>query len=255
VLQKRRTSSNVAQVVAHRTPAVASRGFADAAPHRAVGRRRRIRPPRPCLASLGAGGGRLGTEAGRGRSKEQKEAVVGSRRQVKPAESRCDGGRRRRRRPHRPAPDPATAGPASSGGGNRRGKETAGAGSSYLLRRRWPARPSPHLRRRGSRPPQRPEANAASLRRRGSMPSLRLSRRGHRSPPPPGPAAAGKEVRGGEEAVEMQKATVFPENEQRERCERKMKMCLEHPLDTLHRDFVLQNEDAHPFCSLRWSRS
>jgi hypothetical protein len=38
VLQKRRTSSSVAQTVAQRTLAVASPGFAEAAPRRAVGR-------------------------------------------------------------------------------------------------------------------------------------------------------------------------------------------------------------------------
>jgi hypothetical protein len=127
VLQKRRTCSNVAQVVAHRTPAVTSRGFADAAPHRAVGAAAPDTLPRLT--------GRWWRQVGDGgwSGKQEKEASVGSRRQVKPAESHCDGeggegggdltGRRRIRRPRallhregenaagrrRPAPDPATS--------------------------------------------------------------------------------------------------------------------------------------------------
>jgi hypothetical protein len=74
------------------------------------------------------------------------------------------------------------------------------------------------------------------------------------SPAVAGEEARGKEARGdvgggGEEAVEMGEVTIFPENEQRERCKRKMKMPLQHPLDLLQWEFVLYFEDSDPFAA------
>jgi hypothetical protein len=87
--------------------------------------------------------------------------------------------------------------------------ETTGAGSAW---------PPPHLRAAGRLRHQGPR-----------QPQLTHGGRG---------GGAREEARGdvgggGEEAVEMGEVTVFPENEQRERCKRKTKMPLQHSLDSL----------------------
>jgi hypothetical protein len=185
VLQKRRSSSSVAQAVAQRTPVVASRGFAEAAPRRAVGRSRR--GARGCQLAFSTSPPNAGGEEGAAASVGDGELESGycgrdggapRRRQVNHVESRLDGeGGGRRWRPYRAASDLVIVGPASL----RWGDAVAGRkrqGKDVPLRRR----PRSALeRRRGGRrssPPHRPGGTARDGRRR------------IRPPPPPSLALA-----------------------------------------------------------------
>jgi hypothetical protein len=137
VLQKRRSSSSVAQAVAQRTPVVASRGFAEAAPRRAVGRSRRGGTRLPAgILDLATERGRGGGSRSLRRGRRARVGVLweGRRSTAKKAGQprRISLGRRGRRKEVAALPGSVGSGDRwpclASLGRRRRRKEAAGEG-------------------------------------------------------------------------------------------------------------------------------